>query len=200
MDILQLLSYLGIFVFAVTGVLKARTKRFDLLGAVILSFVMAYGGGTTRDLLIGIRPVSWINDNFAIVIVLVATIITFFFKLNFKVIKKLLFWTDAFGIGFFTIVGLQIALQAGISEGYALIMGVITATFGGLIADVLCNSVPNLLKPGELYATACLFGGALYLAMKYFKINTETSMIICVLVTAAIRIYSIRKKLQLPVI
>ena len=68
---------------------------------------MAYGGGTTRDLLIGIRPVSWINDNFAIVIVLVATIITFFFKLNFKVIKKLLFWTDAFGIGFFTIVGLQ---------------------------------------------------------------------------------------------
>ena len=63
-----------------------------------------------------------------------------------------------------------------------------------------CNSVPNLLKPGELYATACLIGGALYLAMKFFKFNAEISMIVCVLVTAAIRIYSIRKKLQLPVI
>ena len=200
MDILQVLSYLGIFVFAVTGVLKARTKQFDLLGAVILSFVMAYGGGTTRDVLIGIRPVNWVNDNFAIIIVLVATILTFFFKLDFKLIRKVIFWTDAFGIGFFTIVGLQIALQAGIGEGYALIMGVITATFGGLIADVLCNEVPNLLKPGELYATACLLGGGLYLGMKFFNINTEISMIIGVLVTAAIRIYSIRKKLQLPVV
>lgn len=199
-DILQVLSYLGIFVFAVTGVLKARTKQFDLLGAVILSFVMAYGGGTTRDVLIGIRPVNWVNDNFAIIIVLVATILTFFFKLDFKLIRKVIFWTDAFGIGFFTIVGLQIALQAGIGEGYALIMGVITATFGGLIADILCNEVPNLLKPGELYATACLLGGGLYLGMKFFNINTEISMIIGVLVTAAIRIYSIRKKLQLPVV
>lgn len=200
MTILQVLSYLGIFVFAVTGVLKARTKQFDLLGAVILSFVMAYGGGTTRDVLIGIRPVSWVNDNFAIIIVLVATIVTFFFKLDFKLIRKVIFWTDAFGIGFFTIVGLQIALQAGIGEGYALIMGVITATFGGLIADILCNAVPNLLKPGELYATACLLGGGLYLGLKFLKINTEISMIVCVLVTAAIRIYSIRKKLYLPVI
>ena len=200
MDILQVLSYLGIFVFAVTGVLKARTKQFDLLGAVILSFVMAYGGGTTRDVLIGIRPVNWVNDNFAIIIVLVATILTFFFKLDFKLIRKVIFWTDAFGIGFFTIVGLQIALQAGIGEGYALIMGVITATFGGLIADILCNEVPNLLKPAELYATACLLGGGLYLGMKFFNINTEISMIIGVLVTAAIRIYSIRKKLQLPVV
>ena len=72
-------------------------------------------------------------------------------------------------------------------------MGVITATFGGLIADILCNEVPNLLKPGELYATACLLGGGLYLGMKFLHFNTEVSMISGVLTTATIRIYSIRR-------
>lgn len=200
MTALSIITYLGVFAFAVTGVLKARTKRFDVFGASVLAFVMAYGGGTVRDLLIGIHPVNWINDYFAIGIVLIATIVAFFFQLNNRVIKKLIFWIDAFGIGLFTIVGMQIALQAGISNGYSLVMGIITATFGGLLADVLCNKVPNLLKPGELYATACIIGGSFYLLLIHFFVNTTISMVIGILITAAIRIYSIRKKLQLPVI
>lgn len=198
MDTLQIITYTGIFVFAVTGVLKARTKRFDIFGASVLAFVTAYGGGTIRDLLIGVRPVNWVNDNFAIFIVLASTIVTFFFKLNTDIIKKLIFWVDAFGIGLFTIVGIQVALRSGISSGYALVMGIITATFGGLLADVLCNKVPSILKPGELYATACLIGGSLYLLMLHNNLQTETSMIVGVLITASIRIYAIRKKLQLP--
>lgn len=198
MDTLQIIAYTGIFVFAVTGVLKARTKRFDIFGAAVLAFVMAYGGGTVRDLLIGVKPVNWVNDNLAIVIVLASTIITFFFKLNNSIIKKSIFWIDAFGIGLFTVVGIQIALKNGVSQGYSLIMGIITATFGGLLSDVLCNKVPNLLKPGELYATACIVGGSFYLLMINYEVNTTTSMIIGVLLTAAVRIYSIRKKLQLP--
>ena len=200
MDALKIITYTGIFVFAVAGVLKARTKRFDIFGAVVLAFVMAYGGGTIRDLLLGIKPVNWVNDNLAIVIVLSATVITFFFKMNFSLIKKLIFWVDAFGIGLFTVVGIQIALQTGISNVYALVMGIITATFGGLLGDVLCNKVPALLKPGELYATACLIGGSLYLLMINYHFFTEMSMIISVLVTASIRIYAIRNKLRLPVV
>ncbi|MDI9309207.1 MAG: trimeric intracellular cation channel family protein [Limnohabitans sp.] len=200
MDTLKIITYTGIFVFAVAGVLKARTKRFDIFGAVVLAFVMAYGGGTIRDLLLGIKPVNWVNDNLAIVIVLSATVITFFFKMNFSLIKKLIFWVDAFGIGLFTVVGIQIALQTGISNVYALVMGIITATFGGLLGDVVCNKVPALLKPGELYATACLIGGSLYLLMIKYHFFTEMSMIISVLVTASIRIYAIRNKLQLPIV
>ncbi|RXR20957.1 trimeric intracellular cation channel family protein [Flavobacterium amnicola] len=200
MDTLQIISYTGVFVFAVTGVLKARTKRFDIFGAVVLAFVTAYGGGTIRDLLIGVRPVNWVNDNLALVIVVLSTIITFFFKLNTTLIKKSIFWVDAFGIGLFTIVGIQVALRAGISNGYALVMGIITATFGGLLADVLCNKVPSILKPGELYATACLLGGGLYLVMLNYHLQSETSMIISILVIASIRIFAIRKKLQLPII
>ena len=155
---------------------------------------------TIRDLLLGIKPVNWVNDNLAIVIVLSATVITFFFKMNFSLIKKLIFWVDAFGIGLFTVVGIQIALQTGISNVYALVMGIITATFGGLLGDVVCNKVPALLKPGELYATACLIGGSLYLLMIKYHFFTEMSMIISVLVTASIRIYAIRNKLQLPIV
>jgi len=200
MDALQIISYTGVFVFAVTGVLKARTKRFDIFGAAVLAFVTAYGGGTIRDLLIGVRPVNWVNDNLAIVIVLLSTVITFFFKLNTTIIKKLIFWVDAFGIGLFTIVGIQVALSNGISNGYALVMGIITATFGGLLADVLCNKVPSILKPGELYATACLIGGGLYLVMLNYHLQTEISMIISILIIATICIFAIRKKLQLPII
>lgn len=200
MDTLKFITYTGIFVFAVTGVLKARTKRFDIFGAAVLAFVVSYGGGTIRDLLLGIKPVNWVNDNLAISIVLTATIITFFFKMNFSLIKKLIFWVDAFGIGLFTVVGIQIALQSGVSNVYALVMGIITATFGGLLGDVICNKVPALLKPGELYATACLIGGSLYLLMIKYKFNIEISMIISILLTAAIRIYAIRNKLQLPIV
>lgn len=198
MDTLAVLSYSGVFVFAVTGVLKARTKRLDIFGAAVLAFVTAYGGGTIRDLLIGIRPVNWVNDNLAIFIVLASTVIAFFFKMNTSIIKRLIFWVDAFGIGLFTIVGIQVALRAGISSGYALVMGIITATFGGLLADVLCNKVPSILKPGELYATACLIGGSMFLLMHEYSLQPDISMIIAILVIAAIRIYAIRKKLQLP--
>jgi uncharacterized membrane protein YeiH len=198
MDTLAVLSYSGVFVFAVTGVLKARTKRLDIFGAAVLAFVTAYGGGTIRDLLIGIRPVNWVNDNLAIFIVLASTVVAFFFKMNTNIIKKLIFWVDAFGIGLFTIVGIQVALRAGISGGYALVMGIITATFGGLLADVLCNRVPSILKPGELYATACLIGGSLFLLMHQYNFQSDISMIIAILVIASIRIYAIRKKLQLP--
>ena len=198
MDTLAVLSYSGVFVFAVTGVLKARTKRLDIFGAAVLAFVTAYGGGTIRDLLIGIRPVNWVNDNLAIFIVLASTVVAFFFRMNTSIIKKLIFWVDAFGIGLFTIVGIQVALHAGISSGYALVMGIITATFGGLLADVLCNKVPSILKPGELYATACLIGGSLFLLMHQYKLQSDVSMIISILVIASIRIFAIRKKLQLP--
>lgn len=198
MDTLQVITYTGVFVFAVTGVLKARTKRFDIFGASVLAFVTAYGGGTIRDLLIGIKPVNWVNDNVAIVIVLTSTVTTFFFKMNVSIIKKLIFLVDAFGIGLFTIVGIQVALLSGISSGYALIMGIITATFGGLLADVLCNKVPSILKPGELYATACLIGGSIYLLMLKYNFQSDISMMIGVLITASIRVYAIRQKLQLP--
>lgn len=198
MNLLDVVSYTGIFVFAVTGALKARTYQMDIFGAAVLAFVTAYGGGTLRDLLIGIRPVNWVNDNIALVLVVAATAITFFFNDNFYRFRRTIFFTDAAGLGLFTIAGIEKSLQAGINEEYAVIMGVITATFGGLIADILCSAVPTLLKRGELYATVSLIGGVIYVLLKNIPLNYDTNLLVCVCIIIAMRVYSKRKQLTLP--
>lgn len=198
MTLLTFITYAGTFVFALTGALKARTGKMDVFGGVVLAFATAYGGGTLRDLLIGLRPVNWINDNIALLLVLGATAITFLFRQNINRFKRTIFFTDAVGLGLFTAAGIETSLQFGINETYALVMGVISATFGGLIADILCNAVPNLLKRGELYATACAVGGLLYLACRRTTINSDLNLFICVIIVVAIRIYSKRRRLSLP--
>jgi uncharacterized membrane protein YeiH len=198
MKVLDIVSYTGIFVFAITGALKARTFKMDIFGAAVLAFVTAYGGGTLRDLLIGVRPVNWVNDNIALLLVCLATGITFIFKSNFREFRRIIFYTDAAGLGLFTIAGIEKSLLVGINGEYAVVMGVITSTFGGLIADILCNAVPNLLKRGELYATASLVGGIIYIALKQVPLDYNTNLIVCVIMVVGIRIYSKRKRLTLP--
>jgi len=198
MTFLQIISYTGIFIFAITGALKARAYKMDIFGGIVLAFVTAYGGGTLRDILIGVKPVNWINDNLALVLVLSGTAFTFFLKENLRNFNKFIFFTDAIGLGLFTATGIKIGLLNGLNETYSLIMGVITATFGGLIADILCNAVPNLLKKGELYATACAAGGLGYLLLNRFFETKNTNLFLCVIIVVALRIYSKRKRLMLP--
>lgn len=198
MSFLQVITYVGIFIFAISGALKARTYRMDVFGGIVIAFITAYGGGTLRDLLIGVKPVNWINDNLALLLVFSGTALTFLLKENVRRFRRTIFYTDAFGLGLFTAWGIEVATRNGLNDVYALAMGVITATFGGLIADILCNAVPNLLKRGELYATACAIGGALYLGLREVPLQYHTNLSICVLVVAGIRIYAMRKRLMLP--
>lgn len=198
MSLLTIITYSGIFVFALTGALKARTYRMDIFGGLVVAFATAYGGGTVRDLLIGIKPVNWINDNFALVLVLAGTAFTFLLKENAKRFKKTIFFTDAVGLGLFTAAGIEVSLRNGLNEIYALIMGVVTATFGGLLADIFCNAVPDLFKKGELYATASAMGALLYLLIKDTGISANLNLGLCVFFVVAIRIYSKRKRLTLP--
>jgi len=198
MTLLQLIIYTGTFVFALTGAFKARAFKMDVFGGIVLAFVTAYGGGTLRDLLIGVKPVNWINDNIALILVFAGTAITFLLKENVNRFKRTIFYTDAIGLGLFTAWGIEVALRNGLNDIYSLVMGVITATFGGLIADVLCSAIPNLLKKGELYATACAVGGGIYLLLKHIPLDYNINLTICVIVVVGIRIYSKRKRLMLP--
>lgn len=198
MSLLSIITYLGTFVFALTGAFKARASRMDIFGGIVLAFATAYGGGTLRDLLIGIKPVNWINDNIAFILVFAATAFTFLIKENLNRFKRTIFYTDAMGLGLFTAAGIEISLVNGLNEIYALVMGVISATFGGLIADILCNAIPNLLKRGELYATACALGGGVYLLLKQTSLGYNLTLFICVVIVIGIRIYSKRKRLSLP--
>jgi uncharacterized membrane protein YeiH len=114
----------------------------DIFGGIVLAFVTAYGGGTLRDLLIGVKPVNWINDNIALILVFAGTAFTFLLKENVSRFKRTIFYTDAIGLGLFTAWGIEGRIKKWLNDIYSLVMGVITATFGGLIADILmqCNS------------------------------------------------------------
>jgi uncharacterized membrane protein YeiH len=198
MNLLDFLTWAGTFVFALSGALKARASKMDIFGAGVLAFATAYGGGTLRDLLIGIRPVNWINDNVALVLVLAGTAIVFIRKEKAGRFDKAIFFTDAIGLGMFTATGITMALTHGLNDVYALVMGIITATFGGLIADILRNEVPDLLKRGELYATASGIGGIALLLGKYVMSDDRYLVWLCVTLVVATRIYSRRKGLRLP--
>jgi uncharacterized membrane protein YeiH len=200
MNLLELITWTGTFVFALTGALKARASRMDIFGGAVMAFATAYGGGTLRDLLIGISPVNWVNDNIALALVLSGTLLIFIRKERAGRFEKAIFFTDAIGLGMFTAAGIEVSLRHGLNDVYALIMGIITATFGGLIADILRNEIPNLLKKGELYATACAIGGAVFLGLKKFPLDDTVALFLCVVIVVGIRIYSKRKKLSLPAI
>ena len=198
MNIPELLGYLGTFVFAITGAMKARTHRMDLVGGLVLAFVTAYGGGTLRDLIIGVRPVNWVNDDVPVVLVLAATTFTFLLKDNLLLFRRFIFYTDAVGLGLFTAAGMEVSFRHGLTPAYALLMGGITATFGGVVADVLCSTIPSLLKKSEFYFTACVLGGLCYLGLRYVGSSDELMLTVCVVVVVASRLISKRRRLYLP--
>lgn len=197
MAFVDLILYTGIFVFALTGALKARSHQMDILGASVLAFATAYGGGTLRDLLIGIR-VGWINDPIALWLVGGAVFVVFLFRQNIGSFEKVLFLTDAIGLGMFAVGGIERSLDHGITASYAVVLGVMSASFGGLIADLLSGRVPALLQKGELYATAAAAGGVLYIFLKQLLLPQNIAMLVCVAVVVAIRIVSVKRKIELP--
>jgi uncharacterized membrane protein YeiH len=197
MSFVDVILYIGTFVFAVTGALKARAHKMDILGASVLAFVTAYGGGTLRDLLIGIR-VGWMNDPIPLILVASAVIVVFLFKHNVQSFEKILFFTDAVGLGMFAAGGIERSLHYGISESYAVLLGVMSATFGGMLADLLSNRPPALFQKGELYATAAAIGGIVYLLLKHVNVTDNISLSVCVAVVVLVRVVSRKRKIELP--
>lgn len=201
MSTLNVIVYVGVFVFAWTGALKARAFHMDIFGGLVMAFVMALGGGTMRDLLIGVRPVSWVNDNLAMLLILMATIGAFLFRRK-KVLKykSLILLFDSFGLGLYTYIGIKTCYNLHITNSVSIVvMGVVTASFGGFIADIITNTVPSLLKRGELYATASGIGGTVYVVLhNYFDANDRWNIALCVILVFSIRMISKWKRVFLP--
>lgn len=197
MSLIYIIDLLGTLVFAISGVLAAVDKKFDLVGATIIGFVTAVGGGTVRDVLIGQTPVSWMTDLNYIVVILSALPLCYFFIETIIKLRKGVFFFDTVGIGLFTILGLQKTLDFGLSPIIALLMGVVSAVFGGVIRDVLANEVPLIFRK-EIYASACLVGGMVYLLLKMSAIHVHISMIISILIVFVIRSLAVRNNWALP--
>ncbi len=196
MDIIQLFDWIGTFVFAVSGVMTAIEKKFDIVGATIIGLVTAIGGGTLRDLLIGSTPVGWMQNETYIYIILLAVPICYLFKKFILKLRRSMFLFDTIGIGLFTILGLEKTLSLDLSIIAALMMGISSAVFGGVIRDVLCNEVPLIFRK-EIYASACLAGGIVYIVLEHFLAFPGWNMIISIAVVMIIRFLAVRFKWHL---
>ena len=194
---LYIIEVLGTFSFAVSGAFFAMEKKLDPFGVLILSFVTAIGGGTLRDMMIGNLPVGWLRNETAIVVICAAAFGSMFFEKYLRKLTTTLFLFDALGLGLFTIVGIELAVQLKFSIAVCIALGTITASFGGVIRDVMLNNVPLVFQK-ELYAMASISGGLIYFLLKNTHINPDISKIICILIIFAIRLLAVRYKIMLP--
>ena len=197
MNFIYVLDILGTFAFAISGALVASNKKFDLFGVLIIAFVTAVGGGMLRDVLINAHPINWIGDLNYLYTILFAVIFTFLFKSKIAPLSKTMFLFDTIGISVFTILGLQKGLAFNLHPIIALIMGMISAVFGGVLRDVLTNKVPLIFEK-EIYASACLAGGITYLLLDNFKVPENIIFIVSAFVIVLIRVISVKFHLQLP--
>ncbi len=196
-EILNYLDLIGTLVFAISGSMAASNKKLDLFGAAFIAFVTALGGGTIRDLLIGVTPVGWMRDVNYIFIILGGVSITFLFHKYVKKLRKTLFLFDTIGIGVFTILGIEKALLLDVAPLIAIIMGMFSAVLGGVIRDILINEIPLIFRK-EIYAMACIFGGSLFLFLQNNWPNFELNVALSILAIIVIRILAIKYKIGLP--
>ena len=154
-------DYAGIAVFAATGALAASRKQLDIIGFLFLAGVTGVGGGTFRDLILGLTPVFWIRDPGHILVCASVGILVYFTAHLFESRWKLILWLDAVGLSAYCVLGAQIGLDVTGSPAVAIVTGVLTATFGGILRDLLANEPSVLLRP-EIYVTAALAGAAMH--------------------------------------
>ncbi len=192
MNWLYILDLIGTLVFAISGVLTAINKKFDLVGSIIIGLVTAVGGGTLRDVLIGKTPVGWMQDPNYFYTILLAVILSYLFQKHIIKWTKSMFLFDTIGIGVFTILGIQKTATTELGLPIILFMGVVSAVFGGVIRDVLTNEVPLIFRK-EIYASACLLGGIVFVTLEYFNLPSNVNAICGMAIISIVRYEAVKR-------
>lgn len=193
------IDILGTIAFAISGVLVAFNKKMDLFGILIIAFVTAVGGGTLRDLLIGDTPVSWMRDISYTYVILASAIFAIIFRSKINYLRTSLFLFDTIGIGLYTLVGIEKGINADLHPIICIALGTMTASFGGVIRDILCNEIPVIFRK-EIYATACILGGITYFLLIELPLQTNFVFIIAGIVVIVTRLLAVKFKIALPTI
>lgn len=191
-----IIDLLGTAAFTISGVYAAMEKKLDLFGVLVIGFVTAIGGGTIRDVLIGNTPVSWMRDITTPLVILLTAILTILFKRLVRNLKVTLFLFDSLGLGLFTIIGIQKGLAANIHPAICVALGTITGCFGGVIRDLLLREIPVLFRK-EIYATACIAGGIVYLGLRALCSEAIAETVSIALIFG-IRLLSVKLNWRLP--
>ncbi|MCR5857683.1 trimeric intracellular cation channel family protein [Mesorhizobium sp. J428] len=179
-------DYAGIAVFAATGALAASRKQLDIIGFLFLAGVTGVGGGMFRDLILGLTPVFWVREPGYILVCAGVAVLVFFTAHLFESRWKLLLWLDAVGLAAYCVLGAQIGLVTTGSPAVAIVTGVLTATFGGILRDLLANEPSVLLRP-EIYVTAALVGAAMHTGLMLADLPLLASALIAAAAAFVVR-------------
>ena len=192
------LDILGTVAFAISGVSVAMSKKMDPFGVLIIAFVAAVGGGTLRDILIGVTPVMWMTNMIYVYVIFIATVFTVIFKQKINYLRTSLLLLDSIGIGLYIVVGIEKGLSVGLDPFICISLGTITACFGGVIRDLLSQEIPVIFRTKEIYATACILGGITYFLLIKLPIDDNVVFMIAGAVVISIRLIAVKFNISLP--
>lgn len=194
--ILEWLDFAGVAVFAISGALVASRKCLDPVGFALIATVTGVGGGTVRDLLLG-QPIFWLNQPSYVALCAVVALVVYFIAPHIEYRYRALLWADAAGLSLFSVLGARVASEAEFHGIIAVVMGLLTATFGGLIRDVLCSEIPLILRK-EIYATAALCGAIGFTLLNALPLPYPVAELGGIVVCFAVRALGISRNLSLP--
>ncbi len=197
MTILYFIDLLGTMVFAISGALSGRDKNLDFFGISAVGLITAIGGGTIRDVLLGSTPVGWMQDLMYLSMIGIGIMVSLLFGKTVLKLRRTFFMFDTIGIAVFTLLGLLKALSLGVHPIIAIILGMVSAVFGGVLRDVICNDIPLIFRK-EIYALTCLFGGVLFIILDRFNVEQAISVLATIVFIVIFRILAVKFKWQLP--
>jgi len=194
-----IIEFFGTMAFAISGIRLASAKHFDLFGALIVGMATAIGGGTIRDIMLGITP-FWLTNGIYVICCMISLLWVMVFSKYMIRQNNTWFIFDTIGLALFNVIGIEKTLNMGYPFWTAIIMGCITGAGGGVIRDVFLNEVPLIFRK-EIYAIACILGGATYLTChEFFGMNAELNALFSSLVVIVIRILAVKYHWHLPIL
>ena len=194
----EVIEFSAVVAGAVYGVILTRRHHMDSVGVFCLAFVVAFGGGTLRDLLLDRHPLFWIREAHYPVIVFVIALATSLIKHMPRRTEGILSVPDALGRGLFSVAGTNAALESGTSLFVASLMGVVAGTFGGVVGDVICNRIPSLFRPAPMFATCSFAGSWVFLILNEQGISQSIAAPAGIAVVVAFRLLAIGFDWRLP--
>jgi len=195
--VLYALQILGVAAFAASGAIAAIRRGMDVIGVTVLAVVTAVGGGTIRDIILGI-PVFWVKQPIYVAVCFIAAALIILWMRFWKPPESSLGIADALGLGLFAIGGAQTARLTGVAPIIVILMGAITGVAGGVIRDILSAEVPTVFRQGELYASAAITGTTLYVSLMWLGLAEPIAAIIGMATVVLIRFASVFWHIELP--
>lgn len=186
--------------FALSGVMEAARKRLDAVGVTAVAFLCAFGGGTVRDLLLDQRPFFWVRHVEFVwgILALSLAAMVFMRQHHIQPTERAMQWPDTIGLGLFAAVGTDLASALGMPALVAVMMGVTTGVFGGVLRDVVCNDIPSAFSDHRPYTVCAFVGGWVYVGLWQTQAPGWVALLACVVVTAGLRALALWRNWTLP--